>query len=204
MKKFAAGAFGVTLLCFLLPFFHISCAGTRLLTVSGLTLVAGGKAQMGSDLKKLASLGERAPGAQAKGDEDAPKVDPEALAILAALAVVTGLVLCLVKGKAGATGGIATAICAVVLLFALMLKIDSDVKRDAKKQSARAGPAAARGQPVPPGLEDAMDRKFGEIIKVEAASGFILAVALLVVAGALSGVALYNLKHRPARDAPSG
>ncbi len=204
MKKFAAGAFGVTLLCFLLPFFHISCAGTRVLTVRGLTLVVGGKAQMGSDLKELANLGERGAGAQAKGDEDAPRVDPEALAVLAALAVVAGLVLCLVKGKVGATGGLAAAICAVVLLFALMVKVDSDVKRDAKKQGAGAGPAAARGQPMPPGLEDAMDRKFGEMVKVEAANGFILAVGLLVVAGALSGVALYNLKQPPPRQAPSG
>lgn len=203
MKKLAAGAFGVTLLCFLLPFFHISCAGTRVLTVSGLTLVAGGEARMGSDLKEMASLGEETPGAQVKGGKDAPRVDPEALAILAAIAVAAGVVFCLLKGKAGATGGIAAAACAVALLFALMWKLDSDIKREAQEGTTQtktaARPRSDATVTMSPGLERAMEQGFQGMVKIEAASGFIIAVGLLVVAGALSGGALYRLSQPPAR-----
>jgi len=208
LKKIAAGAFAAGLLCFLMPFFNISCMGTTVMTVSGLALVTGGKAQPSGEIDALMKQGGpmgEGPKAGAPGGPG-DKVDPEALAIIAVLAVADGLALSFLRGKAGATAGMACAANAVFLLLGLMFKLDSDFKRGMPKQM---GPAAAMPtggtKGMPDGLEG-MGRMMGEPlgrsmeqgVQLSAAAGFILANLCLAAAGVLHLVAIMLMGKAPA------
>jgi len=199
LKKLAAGGFVAALLCFFLPFFHISCAGTKIMSITGLALVTGGKAQLSDELTSMVKEAGKAAGAPAQPmpTESDQNVDAELLAILAAVAAALGLVFSFGAGKSGSAWGIAAAAGAIVLLLALKVKLDGDLKRDMKEQQATAAQAQpgikAGEQDVPAELEEAVGQQMMGMIKLEMASGFVLALVLLAAAGALHVTAVVRM-----------
>ncbi|HUT32851.1 MAG TPA: hypothetical protein VNE39_05185 [Planctomycetota bacterium] len=210
MSKLAAGGFAAALLCFLLPFFHISCMGQNVMTVSGLALITGGKAQMSKEMDGMMGgmtkglggmMGEDAPPMKGGPAEMDTKVEVEPLAIAAAAAVVLGLALSFLPRKAGAVAGMAASVAAIVLLVVLMYKLDGDLKRDMAKE--KGGAAATQPSPTPgmpaemKGMEEMMagglEKSMGGMVELKAAFGFMLAVGLLAVAAALHLFALIQM-----------
>jgi len=200
-QKLAAGAFAAALLCFLLPFFHISCMGNKILTIKGITLVTGGKAEISSDMKSMMKGATEMPGVEMKtgpteGDKDIPS---EPLALVAVIACAAGLVLSLLKGKPGALAGIIAAVGGIVLLFALLSKVNADVQKGAKKEKGGGPVATAKADdPMAAAMGKSLEQSMEGMIKVEAAMGFTLAVILLVVAAVLDIVAVVQLKKASA------
>ncbi len=219
-----AGGFAAALLCFLLPFFHITCSSpmpvpgassrVTLMSITGLTLVTGGKAKLSSDMgdmmggmtKGMGDLfgGAPAPTVRGRPSDMEKDVKAEPLAIIAAVAAVLGLALSFVPRKPGALIGIIAAGAAIVLLLVLMFKLDGDLKaevaRDNMGGGAAARPSPSRGMP---GMEDALGDAFGRSVgggvELKAAFGFILANLCLAAAAALHVVALVKAGRAPTR-----
>ncbi|MBM4037100.1 MAG: hypothetical protein FJ290_01185 [Planctomycetes bacterium] len=216
-RLMGAGGFAAALLCFFLPFFHITCSmpgvGRQTVTsLTGLTLVTGGKAKilgdmgdmMGGMTKGVGDLfgGAPAPSVRTRPSDMEKDVKAEPLAIMAAVAAVLGLALSFVPRKPGALIGIIAAAAAIALLMALMFKLDSDLKGEVAKDTrggAAAMPAPSRGMP---GMEDVLGdplgRSMGGGVELKAAVGFILANLCLAAAAALHVVALVKAGKRRA------
>ena len=111
MKKlFSSGFFGLTLLCFCLPWVSVSCQQQKIMTATGIQMVSGmeindpGSGMFGGPAKKQ-------------------RVEPNIMAIIALVAAVAALFISLIGGSVSvlpALIGIATAI-------ALKVNIDQDI-----------------------------------------------------------------------------
>jgi hypothetical protein len=203
-QKLAAGAFAAALLCFLLPFFHISCMGNKIVTIKGITLVTGGKAEIASDMNSMMKGATEMPGVEMKagpsgGEKDIPS---EPLALGAAIACAAGLALSLLKGKPGALAGTLAAVGGIVLLLVLLSKVNADVQKDASKEKGGGPVATAKADdPMAAAMGKSLEQSMEGMIKVEAAMGFMLTVILLAIAAALDIVAVVQLK-KAAASAP--
>jgi hypothetical protein len=132
-------------LCFFLPFVGVSCGGAQIATFKGVHLAFG-----------FTFEGER--------------VGPEPLASLALLAAVAGLVVALVPTRKGAIWSALMGAVGAVLLLALRLKLDADVRREGEG-----------------------------IFAVSYLAGYWLSLLLLVGASALSGYAARVAPAGPSR-----
>jgi hypothetical protein len=123
IEKCSPAVFGLILICFFLPFTHISCQGEKVATFTGIQLLTG------TTIERLPTTFEE--GKKVK------KLDPEPLAILTFIAALYGLGFSyLIKGrKATMTGeqymapAVAGGIGLLFLLF-LKAKIDSEVLKE--------------------------------------------------------------------------
>jgi tetratricopeptide (TPR) repeat protein len=135
-KTFSPATFGLTLLCFFLPFVHVSCQGERVTTLKGINFVIGKKLST-ADLKlprgfqdPFASTGMKLPPELRNPSRGQDKVDPELWAVAAFLAAVGGLAVSFVKDKRGWIGGTIAGSAGVVMLLLLKMKIDNDLVRE--------------------------------------------------------------------------
>jgi len=107
LKNISPALFGIALLFFLLPWVEVSCQGHKVATVNGFQLATGTTIE----------------GQRTKG---------EALAIIALLSTIAGLILCFSKNKMKSLILIgASGLGAIMLLF-LKLKLDGDVLREGR------------------------------------------------------------------------
>jgi hypothetical protein len=171
-RKFSPAAFGLALLCFLLPFVHISCAGEKVIGFTGVQLVLGTEVSsadvdasvrqsMGMDMGTGSGLSQALQGSSRQ------KVGPELWAIAAFLAAAVGLGVSFIKDKRRWLGGtIASGIGAVALLV-LKLKIDHDIAREGEG-----------------------------LLEAQYAIGYCLALLVFVGAAALHGYFLIEEKKR--------
>jgi len=115
---FTRGLLGAVLVFFLMPFMTLSCYGTKVITMSGVTMVVG------DSIKSMDPL---------SGRRQVQKINPEPMAIVALAAAAVALGLAFVGGAAArkATVGVAGA-CALSLLV-LMLKVNADVSKQGKE-----------------------------------------------------------------------
>ncbi|MBI1929576.1 hypothetical protein HYR99_35685 [Candidatus Poribacteria bacterium] len=117
LQKISPVIFGLTLICFFLPFINVSCQGQKVATFTGIQLVKG------TTIQQPSMFGER-PKAQ--------KVDPELLAILAFLSAIVGLGLSFLKGRQLALAPAIVGIAGLILLLLLKSKIDHDALREGR------------------------------------------------------------------------
>jgi len=130
-KKFSPAVFGVAIVCFFLPFTHISCLEERVATLTGIQLVTG--TTMGEPETDSAQTNRNPftrPGDVKPQDSKDDKVDAEPLAIFVLCSAIVGLLLSFGKDKKWT---IATTIAGGIgLIFLLLLKakIDNDVFKE--------------------------------------------------------------------------
>jgi hypothetical protein len=172
---------GLTIACFFLPFFGVSCEGMDVITVSGADMVAGCKP--GGLMAEAADEGGRAGGDDDDGPSakmNIPKVPVEPLAIVALALAAGAFGLSWLKTRKAMTG---VAVCSVACLGALIglwLKVGGDMKEQVVGEMAKKNSGGEMG------------RKVMSETKIDAGSrfGLYLACAGLIGAAALCTLAL--------------
>jgi hypothetical protein len=107
LTRISPAIFGIALICFFLPWAEISCQGHKVATVNGFQLATGTTIE----------------GQKTKG---------EALAVLALLSTVAGLILCFSKDKMKSLFLIIASGVGTIMLFLLKVKLDADILREGK------------------------------------------------------------------------
>ncbi|PIR71965.1 MAG: hypothetical protein COU42_02990 [Candidatus Nealsonbacteria bacterium CG10_big_fil_rev_8_21_14_0_10_36_24] len=115
VKKISPAIYGLALVCFFLPFSHISCQGEKIATLTGVQLVTG--TTIGSPEMSFGSRENR-------------QVDPEPLAILAFLCTFGGVGVSVLRGKKGVLASAITGCLGLTSLLLLRTKIDNEVLRE--------------------------------------------------------------------------
>jgi len=111
---FRPAVFGIALICFFLPFLHISCEGIRVATFSEAQLVLGTTIQIPEGF----------------GGKETVRLNGEPLAILTCLSVIVGLALSFSNAiKTYIAAGI-MGIVGTILLLLLKVKLDNDIIRE--------------------------------------------------------------------------
>jgi hypothetical protein len=117
IKRFISpGFFVIILLCFMLPFFSVSCGGYKII-ISGYELV------IGKSMKDFGSSDYDIFGSSKNKSMKTERTDPYWGAILLLLVTITGLVISLIGLKKG--GLIAGIISAVGILVMIVILIDA-------------------------------------------------------------------------------
>jgi len=172
-KKVSPAIFGVCILCFLMPFFRISCKGTEetIQNVSGFELLTGTTIKGPEDqiLGGPDPFGIGAKVRRTRKADRSKKVDPHVFAILALLTAVAGLGLSFLKGDKTAIVPAIAAVGGILFLSLLYGEVQGQVRKA-----------------VPPG-----DR---ELIEVKGAMGYILALLLLAGAAVLNAIVFFQSK----------
>ena len=183
IKKISPATFGLVLICFFLPFAHISCQGQKVATITGIQLVTGttiggppaGFSQEESPFGApgIRPIGPETPRRSLGESRDSQKVDPEPLAILALCSAVAGLGLSFLKTKNGTIVTIVASALGLVFLLLLKAKIDNEVLKEGEG-----------------------------ILRVEYGSGFWLAFVLFLCAIGLNVFLLSQMKKMESVAAP--
>ena len=180
LLNFARGAKGIALLCFLLPWVTVSCAGQPLVRMTGVGLATG-------DVDLVAGRG-LFPGAGAENPAAgfAQSAQPDPLVIVAAVLIVAGLALTFLKPlRTGVLAAMAAAVAAAVLIaFDVLVRIKGGAEARLAEGMNKQGPAAPGGT----GFESEMQRnmeRIAEAITVDPQAGFWLTLLALVAAAVL-------------------
>ena len=113
-KKISPALFGFALICFLLPFVNLTCQGSKVATLTGLQLVAGGKME-------VPSMG---------GGKQYQKFNGEPMALVAFLCGLAGVGLSLLMGNKNNAIPAVAGVLGVIFLFILKSKIDNDLLKN--------------------------------------------------------------------------
>ena len=172
---------GLTIACFFLPFFGVSCEGMDVVTVSGADMAAGCKP--GGLLAEAADQGDKV--ASGRGadsmspDMKLPKVPIEPLAIIALALAAGAFGLSWLKTRQGMT---AVAVCSVACLGALIglwIKVGGDMKEQVLGQMAKKNGGGEIGQSMMKESKVDSGSRFGLYL---ACAGLIGAAALCTLA----------------------
>lgn len=117
IKKFSPAIYGLVLICFFLPFTHISCQGEKVATFTGIQLVTG------TTIEQTEMFSER---------KKTEKIDPEPLAILVLCSAVAGLGFSFLKGKGSTLASAIVGGAGLIFLLLLKAKIDNEVLKEGK------------------------------------------------------------------------
>jgi hypothetical protein len=178
--KFGRFITGLTIACFFLPFFGVSCQGMDVITVSGADMVGGcrpgGLAAEAADQKKAQRAGHG--GEPTDGDIKIDKVPREVLAIVALGLALVVFGLSWVRSRGAMTGAAVLSVACIGALIGLYLKVGGKMKDDVA--------AATKKKDV--GSAMMRDSK----MEIDAGSRFGLWATCLCLIGtaALSGLAL--------------
>ncbi len=171
---------GLTIACFFLPFFGVSCDGMDVITVSGADMVGGCKpggllSEAANEGNKHGPAGGDAMSSQMKVD----KVPVEPLAIAALALAFAAFGLSWLKTRKGMTGAAVASVACLGALIGLWLKVGGDLEEDVAGQMLKKNGGGEMGQSM---MKDS---------KVDAGSrfGLYLACAGLIGAAALAGLA---------------
>jgi hypothetical protein len=115
IKKFSPAIYGLALICFFLPFTHISCQGEKVATFTGVQLVTGTTIEQ----TEMFSEGKKA-----------KKIAPEPLAILVLFSTIAGLGLSFLKGKESTLASAIAGGAGLIFLLLLKAKIDNEVLKE--------------------------------------------------------------------------
>ena len=110
-RKVTPALFAFALICFFMPFFHVSCQSQRLMSFTGLQLVTG------TNIEEPSMFGPRR----------TREVSGEPLALLAFLCGLGGLGLGFVKSRRSAVLPAAAGGLGVLLLLLLKSKLDDEI-----------------------------------------------------------------------------
>lgn len=175
--KFGRFITGLTIACFFLPFFGVSCEGMDVITISGADMAAGCKP--GGLLAEAANEGGGG-GMGGDGDIKIEKVPVEPLAIVALVLAVGAFGLSWLKTRKSMTGVAVLSVACLGALIGLWLKVGGDMTEQIGSQLTKKSGGGELGE------------KMMKDTKVESGSrfGLYLACAGLIGAAALCGLAL--------------
>jgi hypothetical protein len=122
MKQLSPGVFGITLLCFFLPFINITCGGEKIASVSARELVTGGTLETPEQSDK-----------GGKGMELKGKIKSEPLAVVLLVFVVAGLVFSFLKKNVFTILAAVSAGAALITQLMLRSKILQDIDKEGEK-----------------------------------------------------------------------
>jgi hypothetical protein len=179
--KFGRFITGVTLACFFLPFFGVSCEGMDVVTVSGADMVGGCKpGGLIADAEE--QKGSRG-GGEMSGDIKLDNVPREPLAIGAFGLALVVFGLSWVRSRGAMLGALALSIACIGTLAGLYLKVGGDLDRDISQELGKKNAGSQM-------MKDT---------KVEAGSrfGLWLTVGGLIGVAALTGMALKEKEREP-------
>jgi uncharacterized Zn finger protein (UPF0148 family) len=114
-KKISPALFGIALICFLLPFVNLTCQGSKVATLTGLQLVAGGKME-------VPTMG---------GTKQYQKFKGEPMALIAFLCGLAGVGLSFLKGKKNNGITALAGVMGVIFLFILKSRMEDEVLKNA-------------------------------------------------------------------------
>ena len=185
--KFGRFITGVTIACFFLPFFGVSCDGLDVVTVSGADMAAGCKP--GGLIAEAEDQG-REMGGSASGEMKIDNVPVEPLAIAALGLAVIAFGLSWVRTRKAMTAACAVSVACVGALIGLWLKVGGDFDSEIEKQMTKEMGGSSRM------MKD---------VKVEAGSRFgrWISIAGILGAAAITGLALKE-KDRQTWAPPPG
>ncbi len=121
-KQFSPGVFGITLLCFFLPFINITCSGEKIASVTARELVTG------STLEPLGGSEKGMKGMEMKG-----KIESEPLAAVLLALVVAGLVFSFLRKNVFTILAAVSAGAALVTQLMLRSKLLQDIDKEGEK-----------------------------------------------------------------------
>ncbi|HEX8192409.1 MAG TPA: hypothetical protein VF552_05865 [Allosphingosinicella sp.] len=190
LLNFARGAKGIALLCFLLPWVTVSCAGQPLVRMTGLGLATG-------DVDLVAGrglLGGAMGGGENPAASFARSTQPDILVIVAAVLIVAGLALTFLKPlRTGVAAAMAAAVAAAVLIaFDVLVRIKGGAEARLAEGMNKQGP----GAPQAGGFDKELSQ-IAEAITVDPQIGFWLTLAALVAAAVLLKVVHGRRRRTP-------
>jgi hypothetical protein len=175
----ARGAKAIALLCFVLPFVTVSCAGQPLARITGVQLSTGSVPPIGANAPG-------APGAPAGGGGGAGQgYSLDIFALGAALLIIAGLVVTfmMVRRRAALVAMVCSAVAALLLVFDVFVRIKGAAEDQIRSGSANAGSAGPTGAGAE--FEQQMRQQMEQMaqqISVDPAIGFWLCIVALIAA----------------------
>lgn len=167
----ARGAKGIALLCFLLPFVTISCAGQPLAKITGVQLATG----------SIQPIGQNGmPGAPSGGASTATDYGVDIFALVAAILIAAALVLTFVlaRRRAALLAMVLSAVAAVILVFDVFVRIKGAATSQLREGMGTGGAAPSGG-----GADfDRQMQQMANSISVDPAIGFWLCILALIAA----------------------
>jgi hypothetical protein len=124
-------SFAIGILLFLLPFIDVKCKGDSLKKISGVQLATGYTIDMGTEDSFFGKLEKNLDDGK-KTSTKGEKQDPNPYALAALVLGAAGLLLSLVRIKAGATGAFITGILSAAGLIAMYIDINRQMKSSIK------------------------------------------------------------------------
>lgn len=137
--KFGRFITGLTIACFFLPFFGVSCDGVDVITISGADMAGGCRpggliADAADQAKKK---GQMDGGASAKGDISVDKVPREPLAIVALALAFVVFGLAWMRTRPAMVGAVVLSIGCLGALTGLYLKVGKKLEDDVAAQTSK-------------------------------------------------------------------
>jgi hypothetical protein len=177
LMNFARGAKGLALLCFLLPWVTVSCAGQTLVSITGANLATGSIPAPGGP---AAQMGGGAPNAAAQTGSHSPNI----LVLLAAILIVAALVVTFVmpRRRAALLAMIGSGVAAVLIAFTVLVSIKGAVDNQIRESNGGAAtPPAGGGGELDAQMRQSMEQ-MTQAISVDPALGFWLTILALIAA----------------------
>lgn len=171
--KFGRFITGVTIACFFLPFFGVSCEGVDVITVSGADMVGGCKP--GGLIAEAADEGKgrgmSSEDMQADMKIDNVKREPLAIAAFGLMLVAAGLSW--VRSRRATLGALAVSIACVGALVGLYIKVGGEMNKavDAELSKKKAGSEMMKDTKVETGSRFGLWLVVAGLIGVAALSG---------------------------------
>ncbi|MEA3017855.1 MAG: hypothetical protein QOI38_2577 [Sphingomonadales bacterium] len=168
----ARGAKAIALLCFLLPFVTVSCAGQPLARITGMQLATG----------SIQPIGQNGmPGAPSTGAATGQHYGLDIFALAAAVLIVIALVLTFVlaRRRAALIAMVLAAVAAVLLVFDVFVRIKGAATAQIREGMGNSGGTAPSGAGAD--FERQMQQMVNSI-SVDPALGFWLCILALVAA----------------------
>lgn len=178
--KFGRFITGITVICFFLPFFGVSCGGMDVITVSGTDMVGGCKpggliADAEEKKKERARPGGDDVDMEMTGDIKIEKVEREPLAIVALLLAIVVFGLSWVRSRGALIAACVVSLACLGSLVGLYLKVGGELSNAVDKELTK----------------DPMGSKMAKEAEIDAGSRYglwITCLGLIGIAG-ISGLA---------------
>ena len=182
MFNLARAAKGAALLCFVLPFVTVSCAGQTIGQITGVQLATGSVGQIGQNM----------PGAPAGGGAAAGN-SLDVFALGAALLIIAGLVatFLLARRRASMIAMACAALAALLLVFDVFVRIKGAVADRVRESGSGASSPSAAASEMEKQMQQQMQQQMEQMtqqISVNPAIGFWICILALIAA-----IVLFNM-----------
>lgn len=174
--KFGRFITGVTIACFFLPFFGVSCEGMDVITFSGADMVGGCKpGGLIADAEEQSKDKGMKPD-DMQGDIKVTNVEREPLAIVALALALVVAGLSWVRSRGAMIGAFVVSIACIGALTGLYIKVGGDLNKtvDAELSKKNAGSQMMKETKVEAGSRFGLWLTIGGLLGVAALSGLAL------------------------------